>query len=198
MANFGPAVQTAQISSGDPRTTLDLYDATKPANDAQNELGEAYYYKAGVSASNPYGYWQKLRYVRFNAANNAAVVTGPAAVYWTDEARTTVSGNSSDGFTGTLADVAGILLTCNNATIGRSGLNNSTLNGNFVWICVGGLVPSCVVPNSTAVGDWLIGLAGNFSMNRIAAGNASTYPAVGFAQSNNNSNFADVLVTLEK
>lgn len=198
MANFGPAVLTAQISSGDPRTTIDAYDTTKANNNAQNELAEAYYYKAGVSASNPAGYWQKLRYVRFNAANNAATVTGPAVVYWTDEARTTVSGNASDGFTVTAADSAGILLVCNNSSIGISGLTNTKLNGNYVWICVGGLVPSVVCANSTAVGDYLTGGSGNFSLGRIASGGNATNAVVGIAMSNNNSNFCDVLVTLEK
>ena len=198
MANFGPAVLTAQISSGDPRTTVDLFDSTKPNNNAQNELATAYYYKAGVSASNPAGYWQKLRYVRFNAANNAATVTGPAVVYWTDEFRTTVSGNASDGFTGTPADSAGILLVCNNATIGISGLTNAKLNTNFVWICVGGLVPSVVCPNSTAVGDYLTGGSGNFTLGRQASGNNATNADVAIAMTANNANFCDALVILEK
>lgn len=198
MANFGPAVQTGQISTGDPRTTIDAYNSSLPNNGAQNELAEAYYYKAGVSASNPAGYWQKLRYVRFNAANNGAVLTVPAPVYWTDEARTTVSGNTSDGFTGTLADVAGILLICNNSTIGKSGFNNTQLNGNFVWICVGGLVPSATCPNSQAVGDYLIGASGNFTTGRIASGGNLTNAVIGIAMSANNANTADVLVTLEK
>jgi len=77
-------------------------------------------------------------------------------------------------------------------------LTNTKLNTNFVWICVGGLVPSCVVPNSTAVGDYLIGASGNFTMGRIASGGNQTNAVVGIAMSNNNSNFADVLVTLEK
>jgi len=196
MANFGPAVLTAQISTGNPLTTVDLFDATKINNNAQNDLGIAYYHKAGVTAANPYGYWQKLRYVRYNSATNPAVLARPAVVYWTDEFKTTVSGTQADGFTGTSDDAAGILLP-NSTSI--STLTAALLNGNFVWICVGGFVPGVNAPASTAVGDWLYGTSGNWTLFRIAyhVGTVTPDKYVAHARSAVASNAADMDIVLE-
>src|SRR5579859_5240307 len=106
---FG-AIQTAQITTGNPATVLDKFDSTQLNNNAKNPLGASYYDIGGVAASTPAGFWAKYRYVRYNSPTNPAVIARPAIVYWTDKFKTTVSSTLADGFTATSADVAGILL----------------------------------------------------------------------------------------
>jgi hypothetical protein len=196
MAIYGPSNQTATVTTGNFRTSIDPFTATQPGtyplpNGQVNPLGAAYYdatptltYQSGVGA--------KYRYVRYNSTANPAVLTAPAPVYWVDVNFTTVTGVSTESLG--VNFVAGFLMP--NST-DLSTLTATILNGNFVWICVGGLVLNAIVPASTAVGDAIIGAAGNFTDARVAAGTAPTNKVLAWAAAAVSGGTANVQVALE-
>lgn len=176
------------INTGNPYTNIDPYIASASStqqviqsnqppypNGAYNTLGQAYLapvVPGALSTAKGQGAPLVLRYVRYNSTANPAVLGAPAAVYWTDETFTTVTGVFSEGYpaaTGNLNSLAGLLLV-NSTSI--SGLTAAALNGNFVWIAVSGFVPGATVPASTAIGDSLTGVSGNFLLFRTASGTA--------------------------
>lgn len=178
MSYFGE-VFTPEISSGNVRTALDLFDATKPNNGARNPLG-AKFRAAVITAANPNGAPAVYRYVRYNStANSIAVQSGPAVVYYTDATFTTVTGKFSESL-GLQSYVAGYLLL--NST-DKSGLTAAILNGNFCWIAVAGFV-SAAVSAATTAGDQLIA-TGDMSTTggtaRIAGAAATTGRVAAYA-----------------
>lgn len=196
MAQFGASIQTAQVSTGNFQTTIDQFVpglAGYPTNPgARNQVGAAYYDATG-SLSNPNGVPGKYRYVRYNSTANPTVTAGISPVYWTDATFTTVSGVMSEGLFG-VNSIAGLLMPNTNAL---ATLTATVLNGNFVWICVGGYVAGVTAPGATAAGDSIIGAAGNFTPARVAAGTAPTNRAIGFATTAIAGGLCNVLVTLE-
>lgn len=183
----------AVINTGNPYTNIDTYIAS-PSSTTQTIASMAQPYPNGayalpgqaylapvvpgqLSSAKGQGAPLVLRYVRYNSTANPAALAGPAAVYWTDETFTTVSGVFSEGnpaATGNLNSLAGLLLV--NTTAYPGSLTGAqlatTLNGNYVWIAVSGFVPGVQVPASTAIGDSLTGTSGNFLLARTASGTA--------------------------
>jgi hypothetical protein len=186
------------ITTGNLYTAIDTYASTistqpptnSPSwpNGAQNPIGSAYllvpgafeysppiYYPGGSLNSNGWGAPLIVRYVRYNSTTNANLLAYPAPVYWTDETYSTVSGTFTEGnpsSTGNLNSLAGWLLpnfTSLNLTAAKAA---TALNGNFCFIATKGFVPAAAVVASTAVGDALVGAAGNFTVTRTASGSA--------------------------
>jgi len=200
MADYGISVPTAQVTTGNVATVNDKYDTTKPLNGAVNPLGRRY---DGVvtSVSNPSGYPVAYRYVQYNPT--AAVTLNasgasqnvPGVVYWKDETFTDVTPTYSEGLGGSIAAanvapfVAGLLL------------NPSATATYFVFIQVAGLLPKCVVPASTTIGDELIGTATGAALQwtRAAAGTAiaNKVSAWGASASSGSPNLGDIYITIE-
>jgi hypothetical protein len=200
MAIFGPSNQNATITTGNFRTTVDLFTATQPGtyplpNGQKNPLGTSYY-DATVSLAFPSGLGAKYRYVRYNSTANPALLAAPAPVYWTDNTFTTVTGVLSESLGGAagINNVAGYLMP---NTGDLTTLTAAILNGNFVWICVGGLVLNAIVPASTAVGDAIIGATGNFTNARVAANTAPTNKVLAWAEAAVAAGVANVMVAVE-
>jgi hypothetical protein len=168
-------------TGGNPFTTVDTRDTTKPNNGALNGLGDLYFIppNSALPPGNGGGAGLLIKYCRYNSTANPAVVGGPAPVYYTDQTFQTVSGVSTEGFAG-INSVAGLLLP-NSVSI--SGLTATLLNGNFVWVAVNGWVPGAIAPASTVAGDAIIAAAGNFTPARVAANTAPTNKLIGWATS---------------
>lgn len=183
MAQYGSSIQTMQITTGKARTTMDTYVASGTPtpylpNGAKAQLGAAYYDNT-PSTTYPNGMPAKYRYVRYNSTANAAVIAYPGPVFWTDKARTTVSSTMSEGLTGTQQDIAGWMMI-NSTDV--STLTAAILNGNFVWICVAGLVTVAASAASMAAGDWLIGDGSTAWLPvRVAGGTQSGYKYAAYA-----------------
>lgn len=177
MAMFGASDQTTQVTTGNFRTTLDLFDATQLNNKAQNPLG-TYYFDNATTVLNPNGLMSIYKYVRYSSVANPAPVNAPAPVYYTDETFNVVSGVFAEGLGNNANAVAGWLMP---NTTDLPTLTALKLNGNFAWICVGGFLKSGIAVAATAVGDAIIGAAGNFVNGRVAAGAAPTNIVLGWA-----------------
>lgn len=193
MAQYAPSDQNIQVTTGNVRTVLDVRDTTKPNNGAPNALGSSYYDNP-TSTANPNGVPVKYRYVRYNSTANSAVKAAPGLVYWVDNTYTTVTSTMSEGITGTLNDVAGFMMV--NST-DLTTLTATLLNGNFVWICVGGYVKAAIVAAATAVGDAEVGGGAAWVPVRVASGTAPTGRPAGFALTAISGSTADVYVTCE-
>lgn len=213
---MGLLTEFPYIFTGNLYTSLDTYASTVSTqpptntpsypNGAYNPPGAPFLLAQGASegpAIIPYtgkGWGAPLivRYVRYNSTANPTPLTTPGApVYWTDETFTTVSGVFSEGNpagTGNINSFAGIMLL--NST-SLSSLTAATLNGNWIWIVTGGFVPQIAVPASTAVGDALIGAAGNFTLGRVASGSAPTSSRFLQALTAVSGGLGDVLVNTE-
>jgi hypothetical protein len=199
MAQFGASIQTAQITTGNFRTALDPFVAGfagYPNNPGErNPLGAAYYDSTG-SASNPWGVPGKYRYVRYNSTVNPTPIATPAPVYWTDATFTTVSGVESEGLYGP-SSVAGLMMP---NTTSLPSLTATTLNGNFLWICVGGYVSGVTVAGAAAGSTIISAASGNFALLQLAVGTAPTYRVIGYATTATGTPAAgqiNILVTLE-
>jgi len=182
MANFGPSDITAQVTTGNVRTTMDIYDTTKPANGAQNPLGTLYYAVEAVSAANPNGVPTVYRYVRYNSTANPAVQANPVAVWWADATFTTVTGKLSEAWGAMGASAFAGIIMPNSTDI--SGLTAAKLNGNFVWIAVHGYVKA-VLSAASAAGDKLMAAAADFNttggLTNVAVGVAATSRIAAYA-----------------
>ena len=89
-----------------------------------------------------------------------------------------MSGVESEGLG--LNFIAGYLLP---NTTAISGLTAANLNTSYVWIQIGGFLGTAIVAAATAVGDAVIGIAGNWTVGRIAANSAITNKIAGWATS---------------
>lgn len=208
------------VTTGNMYTAIDTYSSTittqppinvpSNPNAAQNPIGAVYVLPQNNQVFNGspgilYGAkgWGGLvvvRYVRYNSTTNAALLSAPAPVYWTDETYTTVSGTFSEGnpaSTGNMNSFAGYILV-NSTSLNVTGAAGATaLNGNFCFLVTRGFIPNAYVPASTAVGDSLTGTAGNFTLTRTASGTAPISLRCAIAQSAIASGVADVLVNTE-
>jgi len=185
----------AVVNSGNIYTNIDSYIASASStqqviqqnqppypNGAYNQLGIAYLAPpnpAVLSTTKGQGAPVVVRYVRYNSTANPAVVAGPAPVYWTDETFTTVSGVFTEGIpnsTGSSNMLAGFLAP---NTTSYSGLTNTILNGNYVFIVVAGFVSQAWL-TAGAVGGTVYGTAGNWTVSATASGSAPQ--GAGFAR----------------
>lgn len=208
MAIFGGSQQTAQITTGNVRTTFDLFTATGAGivnNNLKNALGTVYYDVTGkqgsptssiVTVTGQVNAPAVYKYVLYKSTTNPALVAAPAVVYWVDETFTTVSGDLvTDGFTGLAVDAAGYLMvnTTDLPNLTNTILNNSG-NGSGVWICVGGFVKAAIVAASTAKGDMQYG-TGQFATSRIAAhGTQTADKIIGIALTAISGSTSDIVV----
>jgi hypothetical protein len=205
MAQFGPSIQTATISTGNVRTTIDTYNGSSFGSypepyGAKNPLGAAYYDNP-TSTANSYGTGTKYRYVRYNSASNPTPtgVTGPFPVYWTDATFTTVTPVVSEAIFNGPNAIAGLAMPNLTSLSQYTAAQLATaLNGNYIWIAVGGYVSGIWAPASTAVGDQLIGVAAStFNLARVAAGTAPTSRCVAYATTAVATNLCNGLLVLE-
>lgn len=192
MAQYGPSLQTAQITTGNVRTTVDAYDSTKLNNGAKNPLGASYYDNT-VSLANPNGVFGKFRYVRYNSVTNAAVKAFPGVVFWADNTYTTVTSTVSEAVDTTVSSIAGYLMP-NSTDI--SGFTAALLNGNYVWIQVGGWIKGAAAAASTAVGDAVIGL-NTWVPGRTALNTAPLNRVLAWALTAVASNVSDMMIVVE-
>jgi hypothetical protein len=190
MASMGFPV----IDTGNPYTVIDTYNTALYNNGARMPLGTLAQVPINpASIVNGRGSILVIKFVRYNSTANAAVVGGPAPVYYTDETETIVTGTMSEGVANNANSIAGLLLP---NTVSISGFTAAQLNGNFVWIAVSGFVPACIAPASTAIGDAIIGATGAFTPARVAAGTAPTNQIIGWARSAVASGLCDISVSL--
>lgn len=119
------------------------------------------------------------KYVQLTSTAVPTLIVGP--VYYTTNTFTIVTPVSTEGGFG-VNGIAGILL------------NASATYNNYVWIQVYGYLASIVVAASTAIGDSLIGTAGNQLTARVAANTAPTNTVVAMALTAVSSTKSDVLV----
>ena len=207
MAQFGASVQTAEISTGNFRTTINPYNANtaNPSNPIYpNPYGEkgplgAAYYDATGTASNPYGVPGKYRYVRYLSTSNPTLtaVAGPFIVYWTDATFTTVTPVSSESLTAGVNLVAGLAMPNLTSLPQYTAATLTTaIAGNLIWICVGGYVSGVYVTTGATVtaGSPLSGTATNFAP---VITSAVTQRIFGWATTTSSGGLANVLVTLE-
>lgn len=201
MAQFGASIQTAQVTTGNFRTTVDQFVSGYtgyPGNPGARAIpGSSYYDSTGsftaVTTATPYGNEfgppGKYRYVRYYSTSNPALtgLTAPAPVYWVDTTYTTVTPLYSESVTGGINALAGVLMVNTTSISGLVNANPTTgqtqLQGNFVWICVGGLVTGALGVTSTAADDAIIGATASFTVARVAAGTPPTNHILGWAQS---------------
>lgn len=209
------------ITTGNLQTAIDTYASTistqppintpSNPNGALNPAGAAFLLAPGVGqgasgakalyGANGWGAPLIVRYVRYNSTANPALLAYPAPVYWTDETYTTVSGVFTEGnpaATGNLNSLAGWLLP-NSTALALTGAASATaLNGNWCFIATKGFLPNAAVVAATAVGDALVGAAGNFVVGRVASGTAPTSRFNAIAQSAVTGNTtADILINTD-
>lgn len=212
------------ISTGNLGTVIDTYGSTistqpptnvpSNPNGALNPIGAAYlmspgapelptavYYPSAAGSLNSNGWGAPIivRYVRYNSTTNPNWLAFPGPVYWTDETYTTVTGTFSEGIpaaTGNLNSFAGIALLNTTSYPGtKTGAQLATLiNGNFIFIVTKGFVPACYVPGSTAIGDSLAGVSGNFTLTRTASATAPISRRMAIAQTAIASGAADLWI----
>lgn len=210
------------VSTGNIGTVIDSYSntiTTQPPvntpswpNGALNPIGAAFVlppnslilpvpvnYPGGSLNANGWGAPLVIRYVRYNSTTNANWLATPTPVYWTDETYSTVTGTFSEGLpaaTGNLNSFAGYAWI--NTAIypgSKTGAQLSALiNGNFIFIVTKGFLPGAYVPGSTAIGDSLAGVTGNFTLQRTASGTAPISRRMAIAQTAIASGAADVWV----
>ena len=211
MAQFGASIQTAQVTSGNFQTTVDPYVsgyAGYPNNPGERAIPGAAYYDSTGTFSNPWGAPGKYRYVRYYDSANTAItnLTAPAPCYWTDETYTTVTPIYNQGTATGLNGVAGLIMpnltalpSLVLATTG-TGIGQTPLNGNWIWICVGGLVKSVIGVTGAVAGDKLIGSTTAFTPGLVVAATTTGYRVIGYCQAaaaTPSPYLVDVLVTLE-
>ena len=212
MAIFGGSQQTAQITASNVRLQVDQWAASAPGvtnNNMKNPLGLVYYDvggNAGTPTSSPglyVGAPAVYKYVLYKSTANPALQSAPAVVYYTDETFTTVSGQASEGFTGTTIDCAGFLMPnttdtlISGAALTAAYLNNGGL-GSGVWIAVGGVVKSAYLGVAATKGDFLFAsTAGAFTMVDLSNHGAQTADKiVAYALTTSAANKADVIVQI--
>ncbi len=197
MPLYGQSQQSMQVTTGNFRTTMDAYQASTVVqpyqpNGAKAIVGGAIYDDT-PSVTYPNGILSKYRYVRYNSTANAAVVAFPAPVFWTDEAKTTVTSTLTESISATVQDIAGWLMP-NSTDI--SGLTAALLNGNWVWICVAGYVKGGAAAAGSA-GDWLVGSSGAWVPVVVASGTNTGLRKAAYLMANAAASIADIFVTVE-
>lgn len=195
MAQYGPSQQTAEVITGNMRTTVETFPGPGlPLGYGPRAPLGISYYDSTKTLQNPDGTWGKYRRVKYQSTTNSPPLTGPGVVYWTDENGTTVTSDYSESVTQGLNSIAGVMMA---NTTDMPSLTPETLNGNVVWICVGGVVTGAVAPAGLAAGDALIGSATAWTPDRVASGTAPTNKVLGYALTAVQNGLADISVELE-
>lgn len=179
--SFGNNSNTPQITTGNVRTAVDKFDATKPFNNGlTNPLGTVYEDQGGSDGNSgtltqlPLNASAIYKYVLYKSTANPALVAQPAPVYYVDNTFTVVSGKASEAIASAAACPAGLLMpnTTDLTALTAAILNNGGL-GSGVWICIYGFVKGAAAPAATAAGDILVG-SGDFAWGRLTAFAAAT------------------------
>lgn len=212
---FGFPVATPRVTTGNVRTTYDPYTPSptasspgptpSPFNGLACPLGTTFLDQGGADSVSgtttqlPTGQVALYKYVLYKRTAAASAIAAPGVVYYTDNTGLIVTPTFSEGITGTSAGAAGLLMinTTDLSTITDAILQNGG-NGSGVWICIGGFVKAASCPGSTAVGDYLIGASGAYTLARIAQHATQTCdPVVAIAYTAlSASNTSDVKVQL--
>jgi hypothetical protein len=210
---FGLPVATPRITTGNVRTTYDLFTpAPGPTTPGPTPffsgglaapLGTTFMDQGGPDSVSgtltqlPLLSVALYKYVLYKSATNPALVTAPGLVYYTDETFTVVSGARADGFTTTENSLAGLLMpnTTDLPNLTATILNNGG-NGSGVWICIGGFVKAATSIAATAVGDTLVGSGTAFTPARVASGTAPTFTKTMTALTAIAGGVSDVLVNI--
>jgi len=185
------------ISTGNLYTAVDTYNTALLNNGALNPLGTRYTYPLNPASVLSYGTGAPLTiaYVRYNSTSNPNFLAAPGVVYWVDKQFTTVTGLYSESAFG-INGIAGYVLP-NTASYPGSltGAQLATvINGNFVFIAVGGYLPGAESITSVAAGDYLIGGTTAFVPVRMTANSAPTNRVLGMATTAIASGVSDVLL----
>jgi hypothetical protein len=183
-----------RITTGNVRTTID--SSTVPLNGPPRQpLGTIYSppINVGLATTTGQGAPPIYKYVQYQSTANPAVVAAPAPVYYTDETFTVVSGVFTESFLGAAGSIAGYLMP--NST-DYSGLTAALLNGNWVWIQIGGYLKGAYAPTAgtNAVGTTIIGSTGNWTSTAVAVGTAPSSRVLGMELTAVASAACDVLV----
>lgn len=162
-----------QVSTGNVRTTVDVFDATKVNNGQANQLGASYL--DPVTGC-------KYRYVQFKATATPAIQATPAAVWWVDAAKTQVTPTKSEAYAASPSFAAGLLMP-NSTDV--TGLTTAKLQNNFVFIAVAGVVAG-VASAAAAAGDKLMATQTDWTttggFGKVANGAAATDKVVAYAK----------------
>ncbi len=182
-------------------TAVDTYNTALENNGANQPLGSIYQAPLnpsntttkGIGANNYY------KYVRYNPTATQNFLTGPQLVYWKDNTFTIVTGLASEALSLDLP--AGWMLfntTTTPLATGQTAAQQAALvNGNFVWIQVGGYLPGAYVTTGTAAGGAIIPSGTTFgATGYIAPSTAITDPVVGRVIAAAASNLCDLYVPL--
>jgi len=183
MYGWLPVTSLMQVSTGVAATVNDPYLGASAGlisdydnkSGARNLLGAVGY---DIDSSNRLLVY---KYVQIISTAKPSLIVGP--VYFTDNTFQIVSPVSTEGAYG-VNGVAGVLL------------NASATYNNYVFIQVWGFLAAMVVAGSTAIGDALIGAAGNQTTGRVAANTAPTNTVLAMALTNVSSTKSDVLITV--
>jgi hypothetical protein len=211
---FGLPVATPRITTGNVRTTYDLFTPAPgastpgptpaPFGGLANPLGTTFTDVGGPDSVSgtltqlPLLSTAIYRYVLYKSATNPALIANPGVVSYTDNTFTIVSGAMADGVTATASDFAGYLMpnTTDLSALTATILNNGG-NGSGVWICVGGFVKAARSLAAVAVGDTLVGGGtGSFIPARVASATAATFVRTATALTAVSSNASDVVVNI--
>ena len=178
-------------------TAVDPYNTALENNGAFQPLGSLY--QAPLNPANivttGIGQYNYYKYVRYNPTATQNFLTGPALVYWKDKTFTTVTGLASEALSLDLP--AGWMLfntTTTPLASGQTAAQQAALvNGNFVWIQVGGYLPAAYVTTGTAVGGAVIPSGTTFgATGYIAPSTNITDPVVGRVVTVAASNLSDL------
>lgn len=180
-----------------PYSAVDTFNSLLENNGAAQPLGSIYAapLNPATISTNGVGLQPIYKYVRYNPTVSQTILAGPQLVYWKDETFTTVTGLSSESVG--INFVAGWLLY-NTTTIPQGSTSNANyaavINGNYVWIQVGGFLPGAFV-TAASVGDSIYGAASTFgATGHTAQSTAPPNHVAGWAYTAASSNLADLYV----
>lgn len=192
------------ITTGNVLTTIDSYVANATGNingtqtltnGALNTPGALYQTQpspATISA-NGVGSPRFLKYVRYNPTTTQVILTGPTLMYWKDETFTVVTGLAAEAF-GSINNIAGWLLPNSTASAANTAAN---MNGNWMWMHVGGFLAGAWVTTAAAAGASVYGLGTTYgATGGVASGAAQLQRVAGYALAAAASNLVDLYVPL--
>jgi hypothetical protein len=184
-------------------TVVDTYTSTLPDYGLPQPLGSIYQSPLALgavgTATKGIGLNGYFKYVRYNPTVSQNFLTGPQLVYWKDNTLTTVTGLASEALS--LELIAGWMLfntTVTPLATGQTAAQQAALvNGNALWIQVGGYLPGAYVTTGTAVGGVIIPASSTFgATGYIAPSTPITDPVAGRVVTVASSNLSDLYIPL--